>query len=134
MPQFNLFSQSPDQPANPSLKKERAECQHRFIAPTATDITFGNVRLENYLEQAALHSPVIVGKMLDQQDWSTFEARYAKSGRPPYAPRNMMGLILYGIMQGVTSLRALEKLARLDLGCMWVSDGISICLEQNKCQ
>ena len=27
-------------------------------------------------------------------------------------------------MQGVTSLRALEKLARLDLACMWVSGGI----------
>ncbi|WP_051789255.1 transposase [Endozoicomonas montiporae] len=36
----------------------------------------------------------------------------------------MMGLILYGIMQGVTPLRALERLARLDLGCMWVSGGI----------
>ena len=36
----------------------------------------------------------------------------------------MMGLILYGIMQGVISLRNLEKQARLDLGCMWVSGGI----------
>ena len=36
----------------------------------------------------------------------------------------MMGLILYGILQGKTSLRELEKLARLDLGCMWVTGGI----------
>ena len=36
----------------------------------------------------------------------------------------MIGLILYGIMQGVTSLRTLERMARVDLGCMWVSGGI----------
>lgn len=36
----------------------------------------------------------------------------------------MMGLILCGIMQGLTSLRALEKLARFDLDCMWVRGGI----------
>ena len=35
-----------------------------------------------------------------------------------------MGLILYGIMQGITSLRTLERLARVDLGCMWVTGGI----------
>nr|WP_301011513.1 hypothetical protein [Halomonas sp.] len=27
-----------------------------------------------------------------------------------------MGLILYGIMRGVSSLRSLERLARVDLG------------------
>jgi transposase len=43
----------------------------------------------------------------------------------PYAPRLMMGLILYGVMQGVHSLRELERLAGLDLGCMWVTGGIA---------
>lgn len=28
-------------------------------------------------------------------------------------------------MQGVSSLRGLERLARLDLGCMWVTGGIA---------
>src|ERR1700687_6421367 len=37
----------------------------------------------------------------------------------------MMGLILYGVMQGVHSLRELERLARLDLGCMWMTGGIA---------
>ncbi|MDE2253882.1 MAG: transposase [Betaproteobacteria bacterium] len=46
-------------------------------------------------------------------------------GRAPYAPRLMIGLILYGVMQGVHSLRELERLARLDLGCMWVTGGIA---------
>jgi len=50
-----------------------------------------------------------------------FETRYAASGRAPYAPRAMMGLILYGVMKDVHSLRELERLVRLDLGGMWVS-------------
>jgi hypothetical protein len=37
----------------------------------------------------------------------------------------MMGLILYGVMNGVSSLRDLERLGRLDLGCMWVAGGIA---------
>lgn len=36
-----------------------------------------------------------------------------------------MGLILYGIMQGISSLRTLERLARVDLGAMWVTGGIA---------
>lgn len=123
-PQFNLFFQSPSQPVATKPKPESPGPKRHFCSPDATDITFGNVLLEQYLEGTGLRTPKIVGKMLDEQDWSAFEARYATSGRPPYAPRNMMGLILYGIMQGVTSLRALEKLSRLDLGCMYVSGGI----------
>jgi hypothetical protein len=37
----------------------------------------------------------------------------------------MMGLILCGVMQGVHSLREMERLGRLDLGCMWVTGGIA---------
>ena len=47
------------------------------------------------------------------------------TGRAPYAPQLMVGLILYGVMQGVHSLRKLERLARLDLGCLWVTGGIA---------
>jgi hypothetical protein len=35
----------------------------------------------------------------------------------------MLGLILYRVMQGVHALRELERLARLDLGCMGVTGG-----------
>jgi len=59
--------------------------------------------------------------LLDEQDWRMFESCYAASGRALYAPRAMMGLIVYGVMKGVHSLRELE---RLDLGCMWVRGAI----------
>ncbi|WP_148255451.1 transposase [Aidingimonas lacisalsi] len=67
----------------------------------------------------------MVANLLDAQDWTPFEDRYAATGRAPYAPRAMMGLILYGIMHGVSSLRSLERLARVDLGAMWVTGGIA---------
>lgn len=81
--------------------------------------------LEDHLRQAGIHAPFVVADLLDAQDWTPFEARYAATGRAPYAPRAMMGLILYGIMHGVSSLRALERLARVDLGAMWVTGGIA---------
>lgn len=96
-----------------------------FVAPDPREIYLGHTRLDGHLRQAGLTRPLVVGELLDGQDWSAFEARYAAHGRAPYAPRCMLGLILYGVMQGVTSLRELEQLARADLGCMWVSGGIT---------
>jgi|TARA_A100001518_G_C1213574_1_gene56224 transposase len=81
--------------------------------------------LEDHLRQSGIRAPLVVAELLDAQDWTPFEDRYATTGRAPYAPRAMMGLILYGIMQGVSSLRALERLARVDLGAMWVTGGIA---------
>lgn len=65
----------------------------------------------------------VIRTLLEEQDWSAFEAAYKPGGRPPYSPRAMMGLILYGIFQGQNSLRELEYLARVDLGCWWCSGG-----------
>jgi transposase len=56
-------------------------------------------------------------------DWTELEARYALTGRSPYAPAVVMGLVLYGIMKGVSSLRELEVLARSDVGAMWMTGG-----------
>ena len=92
-----------------------------FNAPDRHQIYLGMTRLDHYLEQVGLNAPISVACLLDAQDWNEFESRYAESGRAPYAPRAMMGLILFGIMQGIHSLRTLERLARQDLGCMWVS-------------
>ncbi|WP_161787272.1 transposase [Endozoicomonas numazuensis] len=123
-PQFSLLFQEADLPENTEATPDTKALERRFIAPDPADISVGNVLLKQYLVNAEQRTPIIIAEMLDQQNWSAFEAHYASSGRPPYAPRHMMGLILYGIMQGVTSLRALEKLAKLDLGCMWISGGI----------
>ncbi len=122
--QYDIFSELSDIPEKGSVNHQGIGQQRRFLAPQPSDITIGHTYLQQHLEQAGQKTPIIVADFLNELDWSEFEARYGKSGRPPYAPRNMVGLILYGIMQGVTSLRGLEALARLNLGCMWVSGGI----------
>ena len=125
-PQFDIFSALPDQhqPEKPPVNDPVPKQQRRFIAPQPSDLMFGNSCLHQHLEQAGQKIPIIVPDFLDDLDRSAFEARYATIGRPPYAPRNIVGLILFGIMQGITSQRGLETLARLNLGCMWVSGGI----------
>lgn len=95
-----------------------------FISPDRHELFLGNTRVDQYLEQAGLTVPLKAAGLLDTYDWGEFEGRYASSGRSPYAPQAMVGLILYGTMQGISSLRALERFARTDLGCLWISGGI----------
>ncbi len=121
-PQFDLLG---DSPASGDVQQRAVSGSGRtFIAPDQNEIFLGTTRLDSYLKQAGLTAPLVIANLLDEQDWSEFESRYAASGRAPYAPRAMMGLILFGILQGTDSLRKLEQLARQDLGCLWVSGGI----------
>ncbi|RDH41820.1 transposase [Zooshikella ganghwensis] len=119
--QFDLFG---GQPSVKPVNKKNSTTGRVFIDPAPHDIYLGVARLEDHLKQAGIKAPFVIRQLLQSQDWSTIEARYATSGRAPYAPICMVGLILYGILQGVSSLRGLEKFARVDLGCMWVTGGI----------
>ena len=122
--QLDIFSHASQPKVGNQPEITPCPSPRRFTAPDAETIYLGNSSLKSHLEMAGQKTPIIISQLLDEQNWATFEELYGKSGRPPYAPRAMVGLILYGIMQGVTSLRALERLARLDLGCMWTSGGI----------
>lgn len=104
--------------------QERPPLGLRFEDPDPGLIRLNEVRLDEHLRRTGQHGPLKVRELLASLDWSRFENRYTACGRPSYAPRAMLGLILHGIMQGISSLRALEDLARTDLGCMWVSGGI----------
>jgi transposase len=105
--------------------KTARDSGRRFVTGDPKTIFLGTVPLADYLKQTGQVAPFTVAGLLDEQDWSVFERRYGATGRAPYSPRLMLGLILYGVMQGVHSLRELERLARLDLGCMWVTGGIA---------
>ena len=120
--QFDLLEETSFCPKEKPLNV--AATGRTFNAPDRNQLFLGLTRVDQYLEQAGLSAPLSVAALLDEQDWSEFETRYAQTGRAPYAPRAMMGLILFGIMQGIHSLRTLERLARQDLGCMWVTGGI----------
>ena len=96
----------------------------QFKDPDPRSILLNGVRLNEHLMRTGEKSALKVRQLLQEQSWLEFEAAYRPGGRHPYAPRAMTGLILYGIMRGITSLRDLEHFARVDLGCMWVSGGI----------
>jgi hypothetical protein len=120
--QFKLFFELPD---GGKLGRTAADSGRRFITGDPRAIVIGTTPLEHYLRDSGQTDVFTVARLLDEQDWTEFEGCYAATGRPPYSPRQMMGLILYGVMQGVHSLRELERLARLDLGCMWITGGIA---------
>lgn len=122
--QFNLFGGVPAG-ANASSLQTAVSTGRRFVSGDARAIFLGTTRLEEHLKRSGHHAPFTVARLLEGQDWQAFEHRYAATGRAPYSPRLMVGLILYGVMQGVHSLRELERMARLDLGCMWVTGGIA---------
>lgn len=87
-------------------------------------INVGSRSLEQHLIEADITPPFYIKEILSKQDWSIFEKENQLKKRRPYAPQSMVGLILYGLMQGLSSLRDLERLARVDLGCMFITDGI----------
>ncbi len=122
--QFDLFDGMPVE-CSEETRETSQTTGRRFIVREPREIFIGTTRLSAYLKQANQRAPFIVSQLLDEQDWGVFEQRYVATGRAPYCPRQMMGLILYGVMRRVHSLRELEQLARLDLGCMWVSGGIT---------
>ncbi len=96
----------------------------RFLDPAPEDLTVGDLPLRAHLEQVGEREALTLRQLLDEEDWSDLEARYPAVGRAPQAPAAMVGLILYGLLQGANTLRGLERLARVDLGAMWVTGGL----------
>jgi transposase len=95
-----------------------------FNRPDPREIFLGAVRLDEHLRAMGATEALRVRELLEEQSWEVFERQYKPGGRRPYAPQALLGLVLYGISKGVSSLRGLERLARVDLGCMWITGGL----------
>lgn len=123
-PQFGLglFEDDPalEQPTRPVRRSAI-----RFEDPDPREIRLGVQRLDEHLRAMGLRDALVLRELLSEQDWSAFEAHYSPEGRPGYAPWLMTGVVLFGLMRGVSSLRELERFTRGDLECMWVSGGIT---------
>lgn len=119
---LDLFEGDPalEQPAAPERR-----LAIRFENPDPRDMRFGVQRLDEHLRAMGLRDALVMRQMLVELDWSAFEARYSPVGRPGYAPWLMAGVVLFGLMRGVSSLRELERFTRSDLECMWVGAGIT---------
>ena len=86
--------------------------------------------LEDFLTEREHSEAFRVSEFLHKQDWSLFVKKYKGGGRPPYDPAAMVGLILFGIMQGRSSLRELEALGQFDSRAWWLTGGL--CPDHSK--
>lgn len=121
--QLGLFGQPADDQIAPELSKNQPPA--RFIEPDPNDILIGNQSLRSHLEQMKLTDALVVRELLGGLDYSEFEQAYQGGGRRAYSPKSMTGLVLFGLLRGISSLRELERFSRVDVECWWVSGGIS---------
>lgn len=97
----------------------------RFEMPKRASLAFGDGLLSRYLEVAGEKWVLELVKFLNEFDWKPLEEKYdGQKGRVPIHPQALLGLVLYGIWSGRSTLREMEALARLDLGAMYVCGGI----------
>lgn len=122
--QQGLFAQQATDSHAASAATHSHRVKSAFIAPDPQAIRINETSLEQVLKDSGQRAPLKIRAWLAQMSFDEFEAAYDQVGRPAYAPRAMLGIVLSGILQGITSLRDLERFARLDLGCWWVSGGI----------
>ena len=123
--QYSLFDELEVEQV-PEVTASAPSCETfiRFEEPEPFSLSINGKPLREHLEQAGLTIPLKLRPIVQSLSFAEFEARYRAGGRPPYAPRALVGIILYGILQGISSLRDLERLARADVGCWWLSGGI----------
>jgi len=96
----------------------------RFDQGNRARLYIGATTLEKYLREGNMKWVLRLAALVDELDWSAFEASYQPGGRPPLHPKRVVGLILYGLMLKQTSLRELEALAQRDVGAWWVTGGL----------
>jgi len=109
------------QPAS-TEEVEQAPREERFLSGAEGDFFVGDQGLAEYLVANQQGWVVKLKALVSELDYSPFYGRYKDDGGGrPIHPRVMLGLIVYGITQGKWSLRELERLARMDLGAMWMS-------------
>lgn len=116
--------QSLFEPAAPSPVPAQAPRQVHFNNPDPGELRVGHDTLYAHLQRVGAKDALVVRELLQSQDWSAFESRYSPDGRRAYHPALMSGIIVYGLMRGISSLRELERFARVDVACWWVSGGI----------
>src|SRR6201987_4110597 len=94
-----------------------------FLCADRADLFVGNERLDCYLSRSGDGWVLRLRELLKELDYTQFYPRYRRHGRKALHARTLLGLIVHGILMRRGSLRELERLARTDLGAMWLSAG-----------
>ena len=88
------------------------------------EVYFGAGTLESYLRATRQDLPVLLRGFLRELDMSVLLGEAKETGRKPIHPRVFMGLVTYGMLSKQSSLRDLERLARVDLGAIYLCGGL----------
>lgn len=83
----------------------------------------GGKPLREYLEQSGQGFVVRLAQQIDQMDVSALLQSYSPLGRHALHPRVLLGLIIFGTLNGQSSLRELQDLATCDTRAWWLCGG-----------
>jgi len=72
----------------------------RYVDPDPEGILFGNEGLRSYLEKRGEKRTIGLRKLLRGLKLEGLHKKPPASGRPPYHPASMVGLILLGLLEG----------------------------------
>jgi hypothetical protein len=88
------------------------------------DIFIGETALPDYLRSLKLGWVARLRNLVWELDYTAFFSSYQGTGRQPFHPAIIVGLIVYGMLKRQWSLRDLESLARIDVGAWLMCGGI----------
>jgi len=118
--QLGFFGGEPEGKKKP--KRRRAGLE--FEDPQPEGIVIGALSLREFLEKTEQTEVLRMRVLLRELVGEGLRSGYRGGGRRPYHPASMLGLVLWGLMKGRTSLRQLEEVARSDVRCWWLTGGI----------
>jgi transposase len=98
----------------------------RFLVPRRWTVVRRQSTLEATLPER--HPARFVWDVLAAVDFSEVEARYASiqggPGRPPYHPRVLAALWIYGMTQGIETAARIAEACRVRDDCRWLAGGL----------
>ena len=100
------------------------EAVREYEDPSPGGILIGGEDLRSFLESRGESGAIQIRELVRGLELKGFHKKPPKAGRRPYHPAGMLGLILFGILEGRNSLRQLETMARTDVRSWWISGGI----------
>jgi transposase len=98
-----------------------------FLVPRRSAIVRWRGTLEGLLPEQ--HPARFIWQVLSSLDFSDLEERYssvwAGPGRPPYHPRVLAALWIYGMSEGLETAAGIAKACRIRDDFRWLTGGLS---------
>jgi transposase len=108
----------------PAPGEVRAEFLAEFHDPDPARLRIGEMPLEEYLRQHECDWVIGLRLFVRALDPSALLKVHKGPGRKPFHPAPMLGLILFGLIIGVDSLRGMAQLAATDVRAWWITGGL----------